>query len=93
MLTGASSCRRPPHQPSPAMRSSALACLLVLSLGLSAAPAALAGDAGMGGMGSMLAAYSRGLLSVDASKKVPALHPACAPFQPAHGFCAAGFRT
>ncbi len=58
------------HQPSPAMRSSALACLVVLSLGLSAAPAAFAADSGMGGMGSMLAAYSRGLLSVDAAKKV-----------------------
>ena len=47
-----------------------LACLVVLSLGLSAAPAAFAADASMGSMGSVMAMFNRGLLSVDAAKKV-----------------------
>ena len=49
------------------MKSAVLCCLVVLSLGLSAAPAPVAADLSMG---SMLSVFSRGLLSMDASKKV-----------------------
>ena len=49
------------------MKSAVLCCLVVLSLGLSAAPMPVAADVGMG---SMLSVITRGLLSVDAHKKV-----------------------
>jgi hypothetical protein len=48
------------------MKSAVLCCLVVLSLGLSAAPVPVAADVSMG---SMLSIFSRGLLSVDAAKK------------------------
>ncbi len=49
------------------MKTAVLCCLVVLSLGLSAAPVPVAADVSMG---SMLSVFTRGLLSVDASKKV-----------------------
>jgi hypothetical protein len=55
------------------MKTAVLCCLVVLSLGLSAAPVPVAADVSMG---SMLSVFTRGLLSVDASKKPAPKKPA-----------------